>query len=179
MSEIREDGMSFVGYEYLEVPVKSANAALCLDGYQSFGWVPDDHSPADPQGGKGKMVLKRDRKILNKVELTRLQRHFEACLAELAELERSKSTRATICAISVGLIGTVFMALSTFAVTHEPPLVVLSALFAIPGFLGWILPWFLYRGMVRRRTVVVNELMERKYDEIYEICKKGSALLNE
>ena len=34
MSEIREDGMSFVGYEYLEVPVKSANAALCLDGYQ-------------------------------------------------------------------------------------------------------------------------------------------------
>lgn len=178
MSEIHEDSASFVGYEYLEVSMKSANAALCLDAYQNFGWVPDGHSPVDAQGGKGKAVLKRDRKILNKVELTRLQRHFEACLAELEELERSKSTRASICAITVGLIGTVFLALATFASVHEPPLVVQAALLAVPGFLGWILPWFLYRRLVHRRTAVVNELMERKYDEIYEICEKGNALLN-
>ena len=58
-----------------------------------------------------------------------------------------------------------------------PPLIPLTVVLAIPGFLGWILPYFLYRAMVRRRTKVVNELMERKYDEIYELCEKGHQLL--
>ena len=77
----------------------------------------------------------------------------------------------------VGLCGTAVLAGATFAVTHVPPLIPLTVVLAIPGFLGWILPYFLYRAMVRRRTKVVNELMERKYDEIYEICEKGHQLL--
>ena len=56
-------------------------------------------------------------------------------------------------------------------------LVPLCILLAIPGFVGWIVPWFLYRAMVRRRTKVVDGLMERKYDEIDEICQKGHQLL--
>ena len=127
--------------------------------------------------GKGKLVLKRDRKIINRVELTRLQRHFEACVRELDELEQSKTTRASICSITVGLIGTAFLAGATFAATHQPPLIILTILLAIPGFIGWIVPWFLYRAMVRRRTRVVDGLMERKYDEICEICEKGHQLL--
>ena len=77
----------------------------------------------------------------------------------------------------MGLLGTAFLAGATFAVTHTPPLIPLTILLAIPGFIGWILPMFLYRAMVRRRTRVVDELMERKYDEIYEICEKGQNLL--
>ena len=111
------------------------------------------------------------------MELTRLQRHFEACVRELDELEQSKTTRASIGAITVGLIGTAFLAGATFAATHQPPLIALTILLAIPGFVGWIVPWFLYRAMVRRRTKVVDGLMERKYDEIDEICQKGHQLL--
>ena len=80
--------------------------------------------------------------------------------------------------MAVGLAGTAFLAGSTFAVTHQPPLVPLTILLAIPGFLGWIVPYFLYRAMVRRRARLVDELVERKYDEIYEICEKGNKLLN-
>lgn len=178
MSEIREDGASYIGYEYKELPVGGERASLYLDGYQNFGWVPDERGSEEVvHRGRGKLVLKRDRKIINRVELTRLQRHFEACVRELDELERSKTTRASLCAITVGLIGTAFLAGATFAATHEPPLILLTILLAVPGFAGWIAPWFLYRAMVRRRTKVVDGLMERKYDEIYEICEKGHRLL--
>ena len=40
--------------------------------------------------------LKRDRKIVNKTELTRLQRNFEACVREIQSLENSKTSKATI-----------------------------------------------------------------------------------
>ena len=127
--------------------------------------------------GKGKLVLRRDRKIVNRTELTRLQRHFEACIKELDELEQSRTAKASLCAIAVGIVGTAFLAGSTFAVTHTPPLVPLSILLAVPGFLGWIAPWFLYHAMVRRRSRVVEELLEKKYSEIDEICRKGRRLL--
>ena len=177
MSEIREDGTSFVGYDYKEIHAEGEKMSFYLDCYQSFGWTPDERTSEAALRGREKLTLKRDRKIINKVELTRLQRHFEACIAELKELERSKTTMASICAITVGLCGTAFLAGATFAVVHVPPLILLTVVLAIPGFLGWILPYFLYRTMVRRRTKVVNELMERKYDEIYEICEKGHQLL--
>ena len=177
MSDIREDGASFIGYEYKEILAGGERASFCLDCYQNFGWVLDEHTPEQALHGKGKLVLKRNRRIVNKMELTRLQRHFEACLDELDALERSKTSCASLCAIIIGLIGTVFLAGSTFAVTAAEPHVILCAVLAVPGFIGWILPWFLYREMVKRRTQVADQLMEQKYDEIDEICRRGHDLL--
>ena len=61
--------------------------------------------------------------------------------------------------------------------TAEPPHVVLCTILAIPGFLGWISPYFLYKRGVRRQTEKIAPPIEDKYDEIYEICEKGSKLL--
>lgn len=171
MSEIKKDSAGFIGYEYKEVEAKGNRASMYLDCYPSFGWTVDERTK------NGTVTLKRDRKIINKVELTRLQRHFEACMEELDQLERSKTTAATMAAIVIGLIGCAFMAGSVFLVTHEPPLWVPSFLLAVPGFLGWILPYFAFKKLAAKRTKVVTELMEQKYDEIYEICEQGNRLL--
>lgn len=176
MSEIRKDGGAFVGYEYKEIDASGERAAFYLDCYENFGWALDERT--QETGPKGRLLLKRERKIMNKAELTRLQRHFETCVDEIGALERSKTSNATIWAIVVGLIGTAFMAGATFAVTHVPPRYALCMLLAVPGFIGWALPYFLYRKMAAKRTQVVTELVERKYDEIYEICEKGNSLLN-
>ncbi len=174
MSEIKRDSKDYIGYEYKEITASGERASFYLDCYQSFGWMPDERM----ENRKSKLVLKRERKIVNKTELTRLQRHFEACMDEITALEQSRTTNATITALIVGLIGTAFMAGSVFAVIHIPPLVVLSVILALPGFMGWILPWFIYKKMVSRRSKLVTELVERKYDEIYEICEQGNKLTN-
>ena len=87
--------------------------------------------------------LKRDRKIINKMELTRLQRNFESCVREIDMLEKSKTSAATVYALIIAVIGTAFMAGATFAVTAQPPHISLCILFAIPGFIGWIHPYFI------------------------------------
>lgn len=177
MSEIRKSAKDFIGYEYKEITADPEQLSMYLDCYRNFGWVRDENTSPEKRGRQTVVKLKRDRKIINKTELTRLQKNFEACAGEIAVLEKSKAAGAVSSAILTGLLGTAFMAGSTFAVTHEPPLVGLCVLLAVPGLLGWILPYFVYRGMVQRKTGKVNPLIEQKYDEIYEICEKGNRLI--
>lgn len=174
---------NFVGYEYKEIIAESGRVSFLLDGYECFGWELD--GSLTENGGRKKtsypqktvIYLKRNRKIINKMELTRLQRNFEACVKEIEALEKSKISVATIYALVVGIIGTAFMAGSVFAVTAQPPYIILSILLAVPAFIGWIVPYFLYRRVVRKQTEKLTPLIEQKYDEIYEICEKGNKLL--
>lgn len=177
MSEIKRDGVNFVGYEYKEITVSAAKASLYLDSYKNFGWHENEHFLLEKSLGSVTLHLRRDRKISNKMELTRLQRNFEASMEELDTLEHSKASKPQVIALTVGMIGTVFMAGSTFAVTATPPLIWLCILLAIPGFIGWAAPYFLYSFLVKKRIEIVTPLIEQKYDEIYELCQKGNELI--
>lgn len=93
------------------------------------------------------------------------------------QLEDSKKSAAA--AIAAGIVGTAFMAGSVFAVTADTPMILLCIVLAVPGFIGWALPWFLYKRMVRRRTEKIAPLIEAKYDEAYAVCEKGCRLLQQ
>lgn len=173
---------NYVGYEYKEIVADEQWIPLLLDGYENFGWEVNDSLPGGRVGTSGHsrrtvIRLKRDRKILNKAELTRLQRNFEACVSQIQTLEQSKTSAATAYAIVLGMVGTAFIAGSVFAVTAQPPRFILSVLLAVPGFLGWIFPHFLYRKMAAKQTEKITPFIEAKYDEIYEICERGNRLL--
>ncbi len=92
-------------------------------------------------------------------------------------LEKSRTSKASIIAITIGVIGTAFMAGSTFSAVNDPPVIWLCILLAIPGFAGWIAPYFAFMATARKRIEIVKPLIEVKYDEIYEICEKDSRLL--
>lgn len=187
----------FVGYEYIEITVSTSSASMYIDCYENFGWEVDENTSCFSGRDRDKhgeisggirdasfghqnqtvVRLKRNRKIMAKTELTRLQRHFEACINELKALERAKTQAAAVWALIVGIVGTVFMAGSVFAVSGDPPVIWLCALLAVPGFAGWILPYFLYGYISRKKTQKIQPLMEEKLDEIYKICEKGHSLL--
>lgn len=163
---------NFIGYDYMQLSAKAPMLALMLDAYQSMGWQPEQNSRSTVN-----IQLKRKRKIVNKTELTRLQRHFEACLGNLYALEKTKTQGATMLAIAIGIAGTAFMAGAVFAITATPPIVWLCVLLSLPGAAGWALPVWAYRKAVRHKTKSVETMLEKQYDEIAEICEKASKLL--
>lgn len=177
-----QEGKTFVGYEYKEITVPEKQVSMHLDCYENFGWIAEEsvHLMAKYGSNRGrsyaKIRMKRNRKIINKMELTRLQRKYEACIHEIEVLEKAKTKTPTIWSLAIGLLGTVFMAGSTFAVVSEPPIIWLCIVLAIPGFAGWILPYFIYRRLLQKQTEKITPLIEEKYDEIYEICEKGNKL---
>ena len=80
MNEIIKNDRSYVGYEYKEILVSKDKVSMCIDGYKNFGWKLDENRKQLTEKEKSIIYLKRDRRIINKAELTRLQRHFEDCL---------------------------------------------------------------------------------------------------
>lgn len=180
MSEMKRDARNFIGYEYQEKTVPEMLAPYYRDNYPCFGWEEQEAQAEDYRKGASSQVrlrFRRDRKICNKVELTRLQRNFDGCMNEICALEQSPRSTALIWALSAGMAGTVFMALSVFAVTADPPHVLACILWAVPAFIGWIAPYFLYKAILRRKTQKLAPFIEQKYEELYEICEKGNRLL--
>lgn len=176
MNRIEKKGHHFIGYEYKEISTATPMFSLLVDCYGYFGWDVDEntrHAHTDHF-----IKLKRDRRIINKAELTRLQRKFEAGVADLVELEKAKTTKATIAALTLGIVGTAFMAGSVFAVTAEPPRIFLSILLAIPAFIGWISPYFVFKKMKAIQIEALNPAIEETYDAIYSVCEKGAKLLH-
>lgn len=177
MSEMIKSGRDFVGYEYKELTVTREKRSFYLDAYQDFGWEADEKISVRESGGHIVLTLRRDRRIVNKAELTRLQHNFEACAEDIQALEAAKTSSATVLALAAGLLGTVFMAGSVFAVSAQPPQIPLCILLAIPAFLGWGGAWFLYRWQNRRKTKQLTPLIEEKYEEIYSLCERGHQFL--
>ena len=175
--ENQNERKMFTSYEYKELNIKEEQASFYLDCYENFGWQQDENFPLQNKGDSVVLKLKRNRKIVNKVELTRLQRNFEADMQDIVSLENSKTSQATVIALIIGILGTAFMAGSVFAVTAEPPIIWLCILLAVPAFAGWILPYFVYKKVKEEKTKKVTPYIEEKYDEIYEICEKGHSLL--
>lgn len=184
MNNIENTNKKFIGYEYKEIYTDKNKASFMIDGYENFGWEVDGNIRESTEKvgnprlqNKVTLHLKRNRKIVNKMELSRLQKNFEACVNEIEILEKAKTSKATMYALIIGIVGTIFMAASTFAITAESPHVILCIVFAIPGFIGWILPYFVYKRIVKKQTEKMNILIEEKYDEIYLVCEKGNKLL--
>lgn len=177
MGGVKKDGRDYIGYEYHEIRADSGKISFYLDSYECFGWEPDENSRL--QDGRVSVIrLKRNRKIVNKQELTRLQRHFEDCVNQIGQLEKRKTSKATMTAIIIGIFGTACMAGSVFAVTAAPPVIWLCILLAVPGFLGWIAPVYTYRYLVEKETNCIQPMIEDKMEEIHGICEKGHGLLN-
>mgnify|MGYP001852342004 FL=1 len=168
---------AFVGYEYQEVAVKNGMTSVYADGYENFGWKLEKSDVALGKPDSVIMKFKRDRKIRNKPELTRLQRQFDAIVSEIVSLESSKRLKASIAAYVVGIIGAAFMAGSVFAFTAG--LLLPSVILAVPAFIGWIVPYFLYRSMEKKKTASVTPLIDSKYDELYTVCERANGLLDQ
>lgn len=166
---------NFVGYEYQDVTARGAMASVYADGYENFGWTLEGTSNQTVKVDSVVMKFKRDRKIRNKAELTRLQRQFDACVSEIQSLEFSKYLKASTIAYVIGVIGTAFMAGSVFAITSD--MVALCVILAVPGFLGWIIPYLCYRSISKKKAAELTPVIDQKYDELYSVCEKGNALL--
>ncbi|WP_375105144.1 hypothetical protein ACDZ28_15705 [Paenibacillus sp. RS8] len=175
MSEITRNENNFIGYEYKDITIKRSLESIYADGYCNFGWALEGTSNSVHNINSVTMKFKRDRKIRNKVELTRLQRQFDAYASEIYALEQSKVIRASVVAYIIGVIGTAFMAGSVFA--YMADMLPLSITLAIPAFTGWIIPYLVYCNISKKKTNKVAPLIDQKYDNIYDVCEKANALL--
>lgn len=175
MNETSINEKSFVGYEYKDVLVRRSLESVIVDGYTNFGWTLESVNTSVQNFGSVILRFKRDRKIRNKVELTRLQRQFDSFVNEIESLEKSKIIGPSTVAYIIGVLGTAFITGSVFS--HLGGNLALSIILAIPGFVGWVIPYFTYEALRKKKTIEIDPLIEEKYDDLYDISEKANSLL--
>ncbi|WP_027438857.1 hypothetical protein [Lachnospira multipara] len=180
MTYIKIGRDSYIGYEYKELVVDKSKLSMYIDGMEKFGWVLDDNQVKlveSNTAGKTVVKLKRDRKILNRAELTRLQRNFEDCMKQIESLESSKTSLATAVSLFTGILGCLILAGATMLAVNNSKFMVLAVILSVPGFLGIVMANYIFKRIVQIKTQKINPLIQKKMDEIYEITSKGKNLL--
>ena len=175
MYEIKR--MPSIGYDYMERIVSGGQAHQYLACYACFGWQLEGSCSVEDAQQPVSLRMKRERKIMNKMELTRLQRHFEACVRELRLLEQSRDGAATAVALTSGFTGLLFAAGAVFLSFRSSMLRWVSVLLSLPALACMALAYPLYSRIRRRSARRVEPLVEAKQKEIYEICQRGRSLL--
>lgn len=176
MNEYKKDEKGVVGCEHSEVTISQSMESVYVDGYQNFGW--ELEGSAVPVGGVYSVILKfkRDHTHRRTPELTRLQRQFDSCVSEIVAMERSKGIGASAVAYIIGVLGTACMAGAVFS--YLGGLIPLMILLAIPGLAGWVIPYFCYIAIRKKKSDQLDPLIDKKYDEIYAVCEKANRILN-
>jgi hypothetical protein len=167
----------FVAYEYTAIKASADQESLLKDAYRSFGWTCEAVDRPTYPGAGITLRLKRDRSVPNKPALSKLQRQFENTLEAIANLERSKSTKASIVALTVGIVGSAALAGSVFCFMAS--LWIPFVFLGVVGLIGWALPYFLFNSVKASKTASANQEIDRQYDQLYEICEQASALISE
>ena len=183
----------FVAYEYLNINVKSDKEPLYTDCYEAFGWnlvtntalveEGDYYINNIPNVNGNKQVnlkFKRDRKIPNKLELQNIQRKMELSLKELDKLESEPNTKGIMKSLTIGLLGTIFLAISVFAITANNLEVInyiICAVAGIIGMAGWALGFISYNKTKTKVEQENQSLIEEQYNTIYDCCEKANKLI--
>lgn len=181
----------FIAYEYLSLTVDSEKEPLYIDCYENFGWLlinnsalveKEDYFINNVPSNYHKKInikFKRDRKIKNKAQLLSLQRKLESSLKEIERLEKEPYSKAFILALTIGIIGTIFLAVSVFSITAATPLYVPCVISGVIGIVLWIMPYFIYKNKYRAKEQENISLIDEQYNNIYNICEQAKNLTNQ
>lgn len=183
----------FIAYEYLNINVKESKEPLYIDCYEALGWNIVNNTTTLEEGdyyinnipsiSENKMVtlkLKRDRNIPNKGELQSLQRKLENILKEIDKLENEPNIKGMMKSLTIGLLGTVFLAISVFAITANDLSIVnyiICALTGIIGLAGWALGFISYKNTKSKVEQANTSLIEEQYNTLYDCCEKANRLI--
>jgi len=160
-------------YEYRTAITTRQRLGFVRDTYASFGWT-DEGTSASPTGDVT-LSLKRDRHIKNRSMVVDLQRKAEAALAGIDRLEGSTTTKASITAFTVGIIGAA--ALAGSVLLFQAGAWVGFVLLGVLGLACWVIPYFAYRTILRQTVARVTPLIDQQLDAVYEACEHAQQLL--
>lgn len=171
-------------YEYKDILVDGDAIAFYLDSYRNFGWTLVEHDSyrseqiARPQG-KIKLKMQRELGLVNRVELTRLQRHFEDSLNQMDRLKHSRTAVASSVALTIGVFGILCITGAIFMMKQQLPIqmMLLRVMLILLGMISFVLPYFLYQKLVLKKRMEIDPLIQQKEKEIYEICEKGYKMI--
>ena len=163
----------FVAYEYKDVAVSKARAEMVADLVENFGWEVTSKSVGIT---KVTYSLKRAYNIPNRDEVVSFEKEFFASIEQLEKINSTKFDKGGTVALTVGLVGTAFVAGATFS--YLGGLIALMVGLAVPGFAMWGLAPYLNKKINLKNSEIADKESATLLDKIYKIALDSFYLIN-
>lgn len=163
-------------FEYARTTVKSDLATVATDTYQSLGFELTG-AKATATGDSTVLAFRRSRKVRGKAQLAKLQRTADDLIAQLAQLEGEKTSRARAVALTMGIVSALVLGVGMCCTMVWQSFFVLGVVVGIIGIAGCIATWIVYRSNVRRDADHVAPRIEAAYDQIATVCEEAQTVL--
>jgi len=175
-----EQQNNYRNYEYMTKTADSRTVSEIANRYSSLGWELDRQE-------RGliftTLTFKRDRNIKNKDQLNRLQLRIEDGVNGIVYMEESKTRGATIFSLVIGIFAALMFGggMSLIMFNADPMTaswqVIVGFVLGIVGGAIAAVVYPLYRKAVARKTAKTNPLIEKKRDEIADLCGEAHGLV--
>lgn len=172
----RAVGDGYRSFEYARTVVKNELAQAACDCYEALGFELTDQRSAIP-GGPATLSFRRNRKVLWKAQLAKMQCAMDDTLATIAHLEAEKTRKASGQAIAIGVVSALIFGIGLCCAMVWTSLMVPGIVVGVLGIAGCIFAWLHYRKVYETESARINPQIEEAYDRLATQRKEAQAIL--
>ena len=167
---------NYTSWEYARTSVKSDLAQVATDCYESLGF---ELTGAKAEGTHATTTLsfRRSRKVRSKAQLVKLQRTMDDLLAGIASMEAEKTRKASLQALSVGIVSALVLGVGMCCTMVWSGLMIPGIIIGVVGIIGCIAAFLLYRSTCAKEATRLAPRIEAAYDSLATACEEAQALL--
>lgn len=172
----QDSAEGYRSFEYARTNVKSELAQVAVDCYESLGYELTGQRAVSP-GSQVTLSFRRNRKVRSKAQLSKIQRTMDDTLASIANLEAEKTKKATVQAVSLGIVFALVLGVGMCCTMVWTQFMVLGIIVGLIGIGGCIFAWMRYRKVCAAETARLNPAIEEAYDRLATQCEEAQAVL--
>jgi len=163
----------FIAYEYKTVYVSKDRSQLFFDLIDNFGW---EVTKKENCFSKVKVDLRRKYSQQTYGQIVEQEKTFFDSFDKLEKIKSTKKDSGTLISLTIGLIGTSFMAGAVFSFLASK--IILMVSLAIPAFVLWAIAPLIYKKLVNKSQAKANIESAILQEIIYRMSKSAFDTIN-
>lgn len=169
-----------ITYDYKTIKVKREYETIVCDAYENLGWELTNTSASENSLFYINLSFKRNRKIENKMELTKLQEKVDNILANIENLQTKKKNAGVVEGISTDVVGALIfgggMSMSMLN-TASVGLLVGGIAVGIVGITVGLLGWLVFKKINKKKNTKIQPILESEFDKLADVCEQAHGLI--
>ena len=166
-------------YDYKTVRVKRDMEAMYTDAYENLGWEVTSTTLADASMSYVNVSFKRDRKIVNKTELNKLQDEIDEVLTNIEKTKSKKANAGVVEGVSTGVVGALVFGggMSMSMVLEGIGFLIGGIALGVVGIGVMFLGWLVHNKVQKKKLTKLEPIYQEQLDKLSELCEQANKLL--
>lgn len=168
-----------ITYDYKTVRVQRSMEAMLTDAYENLGWEVTNTQMAGVGTNNVDISFKRDRKVVNKQELNKLQFKIDDTLEKIRKIQNQKGNAGVPEGIATGVVGALVLGggMSMVMVLSGTAYLIGGIVLGVVGIGIGLLGWLVDNKIQKKKLAKLEPQYQEELDKLSDLCEEANKLL--